>query len=93
MFGENDNGLKKFGFYKDKEFILEKQNIERDYRNLIGESLDIKSHVRDGFSAYTSQNRLFPSELLSFSRKIRFSKQEFSADNLVLGIKYFHPSS
>lgn len=72
--GENDNISDDFRFYKDEKFILEQQKIENDYRNAISENLDIKSHMRNILSGYTSQNRLFKNELLLSLREVRFSE-------------------
>ena len=47
---ENDNASENFGPHKDKESTLEEQDIEGNYTNLIGKSLDIGSCTRDGLS-------------------------------------------
>ena len=38
---KDDNVSKNFGSYKNEEFIQEKQEIEVNHKDLIGESLDI----------------------------------------------------
>ena len=47
---ENDNTSENCGLYKNEKSILEEQDIEKDYTNLIHKILDIGSHVRDGLS-------------------------------------------
>ena len=45
---EYDNASENFGLYKDEKSILEKWDIEKDNRVMVGKSLDIESHARDG---------------------------------------------
>ena len=47
---DDDNISENFEPYKDEKFTLEEQNIEGDYINLVGKSLDIGSHARNGLS-------------------------------------------
>lgn len=50
-----DNDISEnFESYKNKEYISEKQNIEKDYRDLIDKSLNTGSHTRDGLLRRTS---------------------------------------
>ncbi len=35
ILGEDDNVSRNFGFYKDKESILEEQDIVEDHKNLV----------------------------------------------------------
>ncbi len=72
--GEDDNTSDNFGLYEDEEFILEEQDIESDYRNLVGESSDTGSHARDGLSRRTPQDGLLASESSSSLREVRFSE-------------------
>lgn len=44
--------LKYFRLYKDEKYTLNKQNIEKDYRNLICKSLDIKSCIKNNLSKH-----------------------------------------
>lgn len=53
MLRKNDNALMNFRLYKDEEFILEEQEIERDYRNLVGKSFDIRRHTKDNLPGCT----------------------------------------
>ena len=46
MPGEDINISDNFGFYKDGEFTTEAQDIERNHRDLIGKSSDIRSRTR-----------------------------------------------
>lgn len=49
---EDNNALENFKSHEDEKLKLEGQNIERDYRNLIGKSSDIESHIKDNLSGY-----------------------------------------
>lgn len=49
MSKKDNNMLNNFGYYEKKEYVLEKQNIEKDHINLIGKSLDIEYHAKDIF--------------------------------------------
>ena len=62
-------------------------------KDLAGKSLDIESRAKNGLSRHTPQAGLLASELSSFLRVIKFSKQEFPADKLISDIKYHHPGS
>ena len=46
MSGEDDYISDNFGPYEDKEFTPEAQDIERNYRDLVGESSDTRSRAR-----------------------------------------------
>ncbi len=87
---EDENALENFVPYENEESILEDQDIERDHRNLVEESSDTESRVRDVLLGHISQAELLGSELSSFLRKIRFSDQEFAAGIPVSNIKYNH---
>ena len=50
---KDDNASKYFGPYKKEEYILDKQNIEEDHRDLVGESSDTKNRARDSLSGRT----------------------------------------
>lgn len=91
--GKDNYASENFGPHEDEKFTLEEQNIEWDYRNLVGESLDTGSYVRDNLLGHTSQNGLLTSELLSSLRKIRLSKQEFPTGKPISDIKNHHSGS
>lgn len=86
--GEDDNTLENFGPNKNYKSTLKKQNIEKDYRNLIEKSLDTRNHVKNGLSGYTYQDRLFTYELSLFLKEIKFSKQKFFIGKPISNIKY-----
>ena len=90
---KDDNASENFGLYKDKESILEEQDIKKDHTNLVGKSLDIESRARDGLSRRTPLNGPFASELSSSLREVRFSKQEFPTNKPISDIKYHHSGS
>ena len=69
---------------------LEKQNIEKDYRNLGSKSLDTESYARDGLAGRTPQAGLLGNKLSSSLREVRFSDQEFATNISVSNIKYNH---
>ena len=46
MSREDNNISNNFGPYEDEKSTPEVQNIEKDYRDLVGKSLDIRSHAR-----------------------------------------------
>lgn len=56
MPGEDDNTSDNFGPHLNEESILDKQDIEEDYRNLISESLNIKTHIKDSLLGCTTQD-------------------------------------
>ncbi len=91
--GKDDNTSENFGPHEDEESKLEEQDIEEDHRNLLGKSLDTRSHVRDGLLGHTLQDRLFISKLLLSLREVRFSKQEFPAGKLISNKKYHYQGS
>ena len=47
IFGEDNNISENFIYDEDKEFIQEKQDFEKDYRNLINKSLDTRNQVKN----------------------------------------------
>ena len=71
---KDDNALKYLGLYKDEKYTLDEQDIEKDHRDLVGKSLDIESHAKDGLSRYILQARFFASELSSSLKEVKFSK-------------------
>ena len=44
---KDENKSENVGPYKNEKSILEKQDIEGDYRNLHNKSLNTKSHAKD----------------------------------------------
>ena len=46
MPGKDDNVLDNFRPYKDEESTSEVQDIDKDYRNLVGKSSDTRIYVR-----------------------------------------------
>ena len=84
---ENDNASDNFEVYEDEKSTPEVQDIEKDYRDLVGKSSDTKSRTRVG---RTPEDGIFRSKLLSSLREIRFSEQEFPASILISNIKYDH---
>lgn len=89
---KNDNTLKNFRSLKDKEFIWEKQDIERDHRNFVDKSLDTKSRAKNNLSERTLQDGLLINKLSSFLKKVKFSEQEFPTSKSISNIKYHHSS-
>ena len=53
ILGKVNNTLAHFRPYENEKFILEKQDIKGNYRNLVDESLDIKIHAKNCLSRYT----------------------------------------
>lgn len=90
---EDYNISDNFRFYLDEEFTLDEQDIERDYRDLIGQSSDTESYTSDGLLRCTLQNKLLVSKSSSSLRKIRFSEEEFHIDKLLSDIKYYYLGS
>lgn len=43
--------------YVDEKSILEKQDVEKDYRNLINKIQDTKSYAKDSLSERTIPNK------------------------------------
>lgn len=74
MPGKDSNVSDNIRPYKDEEFRPEAQNIEKDYKDLVGKILDTGSRAKDSLSDSTPQNRLLGSELSSSLREIRFSE-------------------
>ncbi len=89
--GEEDNASGNFGPNEDGESPLEKQDIEGDHKNSVGESSDTRSRARDGLSGRTHQAGLLGSESSSSLREVRFSDQEFAVGTPISNIKYNHP--
>ncbi len=88
ILGEDDNTSGNLGSHEDEESTLEEQDIEGDHRNLVGESSDTRSRVRDGLSGRTPQAGLLESESSSSLREVRFSVHKFAAGTPVSNIKY-----
>lgn len=74
MLEKNDNILKNYVLYKNKISILEEQNIEKDYRDWVDKSLDIRNYKKKSLLEYIPQIKLFINKSLLFLREIRFSK-------------------
>lgn len=53
MPGKNDSASEYFRPYEDNKYTLNKQNIEKDHRNLVSKSLDLKSHTKNNLLRYT----------------------------------------
>ena len=87
---EDNNASDNFSPYEDNESTPEVQNIERDYRDLVGKSSNTRSRARAG---RIPQDGLLGNKLLSSPKEVRFSEQEFSAGTPVFNIKYDHPES
>lgn len=94
MLAENNDALNYSIHYKEEKYPLgnKTSDDEEDQKNLLDKSSDNKS-VRDMLPRHTPQDGLFASELSSFLREVRFSKQEFPASKPILDIKYHHPGS
>lgn len=90
---ENDDASENSWLYEDEESILEKQNIKRDYRDLVSKSLNTGSSARDGLLRRIFSDRLYTSELSSFLIEVSFSEQEFPTNKPILNIKYHHLGS
>lgn len=71
---EDDNTSFNFVRHENEKFILEKDYIERDHRNLLDKSLNTGSHIKDGLLGCTSQDELFASELSSFLKEVKFNE-------------------
>lgn len=50
---EDNNTSDNFASHENEKSTLKKQDIEKDYRNLVDKSSDIRSHVKDNLSGYT----------------------------------------
>ncbi len=48
--------------HKDEKFILEEQNIESDYRNLVSKSLDTRNYAKNDLLRHNLQAGLLRSE-------------------------------
>lgn len=65
--GEDDNILENFGSYENEKSTLKEQDIEKNHEKLAGKSSNTRSCVKNGLSGHTPQDKLFTSELSSFS--------------------------
>ena len=74
MSGEDDDVSENFVPHKDEKSTLKEQEMEGDYRDLVGKSSDTGSRARDGLSRHTSQAWLLASESSSSLREVRFSE-------------------
>ena len=94
MLAENDDASDYFMHQEEEEYPLgnKKQNVKKDYRDLVGESSDNK-RVKKMLLGHTLQDRLLESELSSSLREMRFSEQEFPAYTPISDIKYNHLGS
>ena len=88
--GEDENASKNIRPHEDEKSILEKQDIEKDHRNLGSKSSNTGSRVKDGLSRCIPQIGLLGNESLSSLREIWFSDQEFAAGISESNIKYNH---
>lgn len=93
MLGKDDNALDNFGFYEDEESTPKIQDIEGDYRDLVGNSSDTGSYIRDDLLGCIYQDRLLENESSLSLRKVRFSDQKFATGTFVSIIKYNHLKS
>ena len=87
---EENNISENFGLHEDEKLTLEEQDIEKNHKNMVGKSLDIGSHTRDGLSGHTPQDGLFAREFSSSLREIRLRKQIFPVSKPLSDIKYHH---
>ena len=71
---KDENTSENIRLYEDEESTLEEKDIKRDLENLKGKNLDIRSHIRDGLSGYTSEDGVLVIELSLYLKKVRFSK-------------------
>lgn len=62
---KHNNVLGYFEPHKNEKYILDKQDIKKDHKNLISKNLDTKSHAKNNLLEYNPQNKFFSSELLS----------------------------
>lgn len=53
ILGKHDNSLDNFCFYIHEKSTLENLYIERDYRDLVNKSLDIRCLLRDNLLEFT----------------------------------------
>ena len=90
MPGKDDNVSNHIVYYEEDEYILERQDMEKNYIDLINKSLDIRNCIGDMMSERIFQDGLLRSELSSFLRKVRFSEQEFPAGIPIFNIKYHY---
>ena len=88
MLREDKNASDNFCSYEDEEWIPEAQDIEKDHKDLVGESSNTRSYAR---IAHTPQDGLLGSESLSSLKEVRFGKHDFSTGIPVFNIKYDQP--
>lgn len=88
---KNDDGSENFGLYKDENFILKEQDIEKNCRDLIGKSSNNRSRAKDGLLGCIPQNKLYVSEWLLILKEVSFGKQKFFVSKPVSEIKYYDP--
>lgn len=87
---EDDNALNSFGYHKEEEYTLKRQDIRNNQIDLIGKILDTRNYTKDILPKRISENELFKNKSSSSLRKIRFREQEFSLGTPVSNIKYPH---
>ena len=88
---EGDESTSKyFESHKDKKYILDEQDIEKDYIDSVSKSSDTGNRARNCLSGRTSKNELFVNESSSSLIEVRFGKQDLPADKLISDIKYHH---
>lgn len=66
MLEEDDNVSKCFGPYKNEEYTLDKQDLEKDHRNLVGQNLDTGNLTKDSLLRRIPQYGFFACELSLF---------------------------
>lgn len=49
MLREDNNVLNNFEPYKDEKSILEEQNIEKNHKDLVDQSLNTRNYIRNNF--------------------------------------------
>lgn len=72
--GEDNNVSDNFNTYLNKKFILDEQDIEKNYKDLVDKNVDTQSCTRDELLKYTSQDRFLVYELSLFLKEIKFSE-------------------
>ncbi len=83
---EDNHTSENFGSHEDDK--SEEQDIERDYRNSVGENSDTRSCARDSLSRCTLQDRLLANELSVSLKEVKFSEQELPISKPVSDMKY-----
>lgn len=82
----------------DKSFLdlirmrntLDKENLKKDYRDLVSQSSDFGSCKRDSLLGRITQDEFFANESLLSLKEVIFIEQKFSTSKPVSDIKYYH---